>query len=105
MTDVRTSNIQVLSSKRKLYKTQEGYLISLNLLKLYTKLGLKYTNVHRVFLFKQAALFSYFIQTTNSFHAKSVFERDMFKLMSNSIYRKLLYKALKNNIFAKFFAN
>ena len=95
MTVVTISNIQVLSNKLKIYKSQERYLISFNLLKLYTKLGLKYTKIHRVFRFKQEALFSDFIQTNISLRkdAKSAFERDMFKLMSNSIYGKLLYNA------------
>ena len=48
------------------HRSQEGYLISLNLLKLYTKLGLKYTKIHKVFRFKLEALFSDFIQTNIS---------------------------------------
>ena len=49
------------------HKSQEEYLISFNLLKLYTKLRLKYTKIERVFRFKQEAVFSVFIQTNLSF--------------------------------------
>ena len=81
-------------------KSQEGYLISLNLLKLYIKLGLEYTKIHRVFTFKQEALFSDFIKTNFSLrkHAKSPFEKDMFKLIPNIICGELLYNAQKKTL-------
>ena len=94
---VTGSNFNKQKSLIASHKSQEGYIISLNLLKLFTKLWLEYTKIHRVFRFKQEDLFSDFIQTNISLRkdTKSPFEKDKFKLMSNGIYGKLLYNARK----------
>ena len=80
------------------HNPQKKYLISLNLLKLFKDIGLKCTKIHRIFRFRQEALFKGFIEKnielrTNS---NSSNEKDLFKLMSNSIYGKLLYNPRKH---------
>ena len=81
------------------HNPQKNYLISLNLLKLFKDIGLKCTKIHRIFRFRQEDLFKDFIEKNIELrkNAKSPFEKDLFKLMSNSIYGKLLYNSRKND--------
>ena len=63
--------------------------------------------IHRIFRFNQEYVFKEYIEKniklrTNS---SSAFEKDLYKLMSNSIYGKLLYNPRKNNIDTKIVTN
>ena len=68
------------------HNPQKNYLISLNLLKLFKDIGLKCARIQRIL--GQEDLFKDFIEKNIELrkNAKSPFEKDLFKLMSNSIY-------------------
>jgi hypothetical protein len=76
---------------------QEKYLISLQLLKLYLGLGMV-VKKNRIFRWKQEKVFKEFTDQNIELRKNSPaeFERQLYKLMSNSIYGKLLYNARKN---------
>jgi len=96
-----TSGVKFIKQKSLVasHKPQEKYLISLNLLKLFKDIGLECKKIHRIFRFRQEALFKDFIEKNIELrtNAKSPFEKELFKLMSNSIYGKLLYNSRKND--------
>ena len=74
---------------------QEKYLVSLQLLKLFLGLVLKITKTHRIFRWKQEVVFKDFIEKNIELRKNSPaeFEKQFYKLISNSIYGKLLYNA------------
>ena len=80
------------------HDSQSNYLISLNLLRLYEGIGLKCTKIHRIFRFKQEALFKEFIEKNIELrkNSNSTSKKNLFKLMSNSIYGKLLFNVRKH---------
>ena len=59
-------------------------------LKLYKQLGLVVTKIHRVLEFKQQAWLKSYVEfnTNKRKTATSDFEKDFFKLLSNSVYKK-----------------
>ena len=66
------------------------YVTHIKNLKLYKQLGLVVTKIHRVLEFKQEAWLKSYIEfnTNKRKSATSDFEKDFFKLLSNSIYGK-----------------
>lgn len=69
---------------------KEKYVVHFRLLQLYIKLGLKVTKVHRVLAFEQEDWMKPYIDfnTEQRKLAKTDFEKDIFKLMNNSVYGK-----------------
>ena len=82
-------------------------LISLERLQLFVKLGLRVTQIHRVFKFEQKNIFNKFIQRNIELrrNAKNTFEKDLYKLLNNAIYGKLLYNARKHDLEVKIVSN
>ena len=68
-------------------------------MKLFISIGLEVTKVHRIFRFKQDYIFKSFIEKIIELRqrSKSDFEKNLFKLLSNSIYGKTLFNARKNS--------
>jgi len=79
----QTSLIPNLNDKSK-------YVTHIKNLKLYKELGLVVTKIHRVLAFEQAAWLKSYINfnTDKRKTARANFEKDFFKLMSNSVYGK-----------------
>ena len=82
-------------------------LISLERLQLFMKLGLRLTKIHSIYRFKQTNIFSQFIKKNIELRKNSVnsFDRDLYKLINNSIYEKLLYNARKHDLENKIVCN
>ena len=85
----------------------ENYLISLERLQLLVKLGLEVTAVHRVFKFEQKAFLRDFIQKNINLrrNATNSFDKDLYKLINNSIYGKFMYNARKHDMEVKLVSN
>ena len=71
---------------------KEKYIVHFKLLKLYLKLGLKITQIHRGIIFKQSRIFKDYIELNTELrqNATSDFEKDLYKLMNNSLFGKTI---------------
>ena len=69
---------------------KRSYIIHYHILNLYLELGLRLTNVHRVLLLDQSPWLKNYINFNTHQHAaaKNGFEKDFFKLMSNTVFGK-----------------
>ena len=69
---------------------KEKYVIHHENLKLYENLGLKITKIHRGIRFDDRPWLKSYIELNTSLQAKATnsFEKDVFKLMNNSIFGK-----------------
>lgn len=77
------------------FRKKEKYIVHVKNLKLYVQLGLKITKIHRILKFKQVNFLLPFIEkcTEARKNAKSVFEKNLYKLISNSCYGKFIENA------------
>ena len=72
------------------------YMVHYRMLKFYIKMGVKVTKIHRVFKFKQYYICSDYIQnnTNKRATAKTEAEKDVMKLMNNSLYGRMCMNPL-----------
>jgi len=78
------------------------YVLHIRNLKLYTDLGMKVDRIHKVMEFDQKAFLAPYIafNTEKRRMARSSFEKDFFKLMSNAVYGKMI-EQLQNRVNVK----
>ena len=72
------------------------YMVHYRMLKIYVKMGLKVTKIHRVINFKQDYICRDYIQnnTNKKATAKTEAEKELKKLMNNSLYRRICMNPL-----------
>ena len=77
---------------------KKKYGLHISALKFYLQHGLRLRKVHRAMSFKQANFSKPFIEvnTEKIKNAKNVFEKDLFKLMNNSVYGKTMENVRKH---------
>ena len=115
----RTEQLALMPNKRKIndnelgYRERDGskarseklildqnnkteYMVYYRMLKFYVKMGVKVTKIHRVIKFKQDYICREYIQnnTNKRATAKSEPEKDVRKLMNNSLYRRMCMNPL-----------
>ena len=115
----RTEQLALMPNKRKInnnelgYREREGgkarseklildqnnkteYMVHYRMLKFYVKMGVKVTKIHRVIKFKQDYICSDYIQnnTNKRATAKTEAEKDVRKLMNNSLYGRMCMNPL-----------
>ena len=95
-----------LDVKRKLTRklvptllSKKNYVVHYRVLKFYVKMGLKITSVSRGVLFSQSAYMSPYIEanTRRRAEATNAFDKDMFKLLNNSLFGKSIERADKRS--------
>ena len=115
----RTEQLALMPNKRKIndnelgYRERDGgkarskklildqnnkteYMVHYRMLKFYVKMGVKVTKIHRVIKFKQDYVFRDYIQnnTNKRATAKTEAEKDIRKLMNNSLYKRMCMNPL-----------
>ena len=80
---------------------KKKYVLHISALKFYLQHGLRLKKVHRAISFKQANFLKPFIEfnTEKRKNANNDFEKDLFKLMNNSVYGKTMENVRKHGDF------
>ena len=75
-----------------------NYIVHFKCLKLYLNLGLELIKIHRVIKFKQSRFLSKYIRKNTKLrqNASNDFEKDLFKLMNNSVFGKSIQDQRKH---------
>jgi hypothetical protein len=86
------------------HEDQKEYVTALDLLQILMRHGMEVAKIHRVFRFRQEAHFDRFIQKNikKRKNATNKFEKNLYKLLSNSIFGKLLFNPRKRSEDVKF---
>ena len=79
------------------FHEKKNYVTHFATLQLYIELGMQLTRVHKVLAFEQSPWIKEYIKFNSDKRkaAKSKFEQDLFKLLTNSIFGKTLQDAMK----------
>ena len=90
----RTATEKLMSTLYDKY----NYIIHFKNLKLYLKLGLELIKIHKVLGFKQSKFLSPYIKLNTNLRkkAKNDFEKDLYKLMNNSVFGKSIQDQRKH---------
>lgn len=99
--------LDTLESKSKIFKDKKltstflprkNYVCHLKTLQLYINLGMKVTKVHKSLCFKQSDFLSKYVDfcTEQRAMATSTFEKNVYKLMNNSVFGKFLEDKTKH---------
>ena len=92
----RSGKLLHRSEKLILDQNKTKYMVHYRMLKFYVKMGVKVTKIHRVIKFKQDYSCSDYIQnnTNKRATAKTEAEKDVRKLMNNSLYGRMCMNPL-----------
>ncbi len=82
------------------------YVLHHENLKLYTRLGLRLTNIHRGIKFQESNFLALYIQLNTDMRIKGTtdFEKDFFKLMNNAVFGKTM-ENVRNRVNVKLVTN
>ncbi|XP_065654917.1 uncharacterized protein LOC136081522 [Hydra vulgaris] len=85
---------------------KKNYVIYYKNLKLYERLGLKITKIHRGVMFEERAQLSQYIDLNTNLRTKATndFEKDFFKLMNNSVFGKTM-ENIENRVDVRLITN